>query len=306
MIGRIGELFPLGGPVPPALIIGRTGELDEIERRLREGVHTMLVGPRRIGKTTVCAGVCERLRGDGISVIDVEVPERPHAESLLQSIVDRCNTVSATVARRRAFRTARPFVQQVLADHGIPLDLSELGAEPGAFPSHAVLSLPRTIAEETGRPVVLFLDELQRAVAYADGDQLLGDLVDLYGGATDVAILVDGSEERVLDGMLGPPVHFGKLCGRLSLDPTIPRNTWRRSLTERFERAGMRLDETACELLLAFGDGRPYETIAAARYAALTARKLDGTKQVANVGEFEARMGIDAASRHLEDDGVSR
>ncbi len=50
---RIGRLFPAGGPVPPELVIGRTGEIDEIQRRLQEAIHTMLTGPRRTGKTTV-------------------------------------------------------------------------------------------------------------------------------------------------------------------------------------------------------------------------------------------------------------
>jgi len=290
--------------VPPALIVGRTGELEEIERRLREGLHTMLVGPRRIGKTTVCAAVCERIRRDRMPVIHVEVPVRPNAGSLLQLIVDRCNTVSAAPARRRAFRAVRPLVQTLLAEQGIPLDLSELGAEPSSLPSRAVLSLPRSIATEMGRPAILFLDELQRAVTYADGDQVLGDLVDLYGGATDVVVLIDGSEERVLTDMLGPPMHFGKLCDRLSIDRTIPQTVWREALTDRFARAGMRLDEHAWDMLLAFGAGRPYETMAAARYTALNARKLGERDAILDIGTFETQMGIDEAIRHMSDDGA--
>lgn len=46
----IGPLFPLGGPVPPELIIGRRGEIEEIGQRVREGMSTLLSGPRRIGK----------------------------------------------------------------------------------------------------------------------------------------------------------------------------------------------------------------------------------------------------------------
>lgn len=52
--GDIGYLFPTGGPVPRELIIGRTGEIDEIHRRVEERIHTLLRGERRIGKTTVC------------------------------------------------------------------------------------------------------------------------------------------------------------------------------------------------------------------------------------------------------------
>ena len=295
---RIGRLFPAGGPVPPELVIGRVGELDEIERRLKEAMHTMLAGPRRIGKTTVCSAACERAGQGGMLVVEIEVPERPDAAALLQLVIDRCNRISITAAERRLLRATRPLIEKVLDEKGIPLDLGQLGAEPGALPTRTILSLPLEIARQTGRQVVLFLDELQRAVDYADGDQVLGDLVDIYSGATDVVVLVDGSDERVLKGMLEPPVQFGKLCDRLSLSAQIPIYTWREALPERFRQAGLELQPNALEALLSFGGGRPYATMTAARYAALNARKL-GT---ASVGMFEAETAIAEAQRHLDDD----
>lgn len=296
---RIGRLFPAGGPVPPELVIGRTGEVDEIARRLREGIHTMLAGQRRIGKTTVCGAACERAREDGMVVVEVEVPERPDATALLQLVIDRCNRISLGAASRRLLRAARPTIEKVLSDAGIPLDLGELGAEPAGFPSRSVLALPSTLSRQVGRPVALFLDELQRAVDYSDGEQLLGDLVDLYSGCTDVVVLVDGSDERTMDGMFGPPVQFGKLVDRFSLDPRISLPIWRNSLPERFGQAGMTIEPEALDALISFGDGRPYATMAAARYAALNARKLGS----AIVGRFEAQEGVAEAQRHLADDG---
>lgn len=301
MKGAIGWLFPVGGPVPPDLVIGRSGDIDEIERRLHEGIHTMLAGDRRIGKTTVCDAACARLRAAGAEVIAVEVPERPDASALLQQIVDQCTRVSLVASGRRVAKVVRPLVERLLAEQGIPLDLSELGASHArALPSRAVLSLPKSIAAETNSRVVLFLDELQRATSYADGAELLGDLVDLYSGAVGPVVLVDGSDERVLNAMLGAPIHFGKLCDRLTLASTIPHATWLTPLRERFEAAGLAIDADALEALLAFGAGRPYETMAAARYAALSARKLGD----ASVGPFAVQMGIDEATRRLEDDGA--
>lgn len=200
---RIGRLFPAGGPVPPELVIGRAGDIDELERRVREGIHTMLTGDRRIGKTTVCDAACDRVQRDGMVVVEVEVPERPNASALMQLMVDRCSRLSLAATGRRALRIARPLIEKVLRDEGIPLDLNQLGAESGRLPTRTILSLPSRLAEETGKSVVLFLDELQRAVDYADGEQILRDLVDLYSGATNVVVLVDGSKERSLEGMLG-------------------------------------------------------------------------------------------------------
>jgi len=69
--------------VPPDLVIGRRGEIQELERRLREGLSTMMVGPRRAGKTTVCEAVCAALADDHF-IVNLEVPVRQDARALLQ------------------------------------------------------------------------------------------------------------------------------------------------------------------------------------------------------------------------------
>jgi hypothetical protein len=295
---RIGRLFPAGGPVPADLVIGRAGDIEEIVRRSREAIHTMLTGPRRTGKTTVCSAVCERLAQEDVVVVDIEVPERTDAKDLLQLVVDRCNRISRTAAIRGLLRVARPLIEQTLAAEGIPLDLGQLTDQAGALPTRKILALPMALAEERDRPVVFFLDELQRAADYADGEQLLGDLVDIYSGNPNVVVLVDGSDERALDGMLARPVQFGKLVDRLTLDPLIPTDIWRSGLSERFGQAGLELEPEALEKLIAFGEGRPYPTMTASRYAALGARKLGSVA----VEAFDVQMAIDEARRHLAED----
>jgi hypothetical protein len=217
--------------------------------------------------------------------------------------VDRCNRISRTVAIRGLLRVARPLIEQTLAAEGIPLDLGQLRGQVGTLPSRKILALPMALSKERDRPVVFFLDELQRAADYADGEQLPGDLVDLYSGNPNVVVLVDGSDERALDGMLARPVladlrSVGKLVDRLILDPRMPVDTWRSGLSERFGQVGLELGPEALERLIAFGEGRPYPTMTAARYAALGARKLGSV----TIEAFDVQMAIDEARRHLTED----
>jgi hypothetical protein len=62
--------------------------------------------------------------------------------------------------------------------------------------------------------------------------------------------------------------------------------------------ADLGIDDDALATLVAFGRGRPYATMTAARYAALNARKLGS--QV--VGAFEAEEAVAEARRHLAED----
>lgn len=295
---RIGWLFPAGGPVPPDLVIGRQGDIDELQRRLSEGIHTLLTGARRIGKTTVCNATRERFIQDGFVVVQVEVPESVDAAPLLQLVIDRVSRISLSEKKHRLLRAAQPLIEKVLSEQGIPLDLGQLDSQQVSPTVQAVLSLPLRLAEEIGKPVVFYMDELQRVVDYADGEQILGQIVDLYSGQSDVILLVDGSSERALDGMMGGPIQFGKLVDRLSLDPRISTAVWREGLPGRFERAGFAISSGGLETLIVFGEGKPYATMSAAHYAALNARKLGS----ATVDEFEVEEGIAEARRHLEED----
>jgi hypothetical protein len=296
----IGHLFPLGGPVPTDAMIGRAGERANLENRLRAGMSTMVVGPRRAGKTTVCQAACETLVAEGALCFDVEVPERDDAESLLRLVVDRAAALSVADEARGVARAVRPVLDKVLRDHGVPLELAELGSQPRPADLRAILSLPVRLARQRRRRLVRFLDELQRVVPYHDGERVLRDLIDIYTGQRDVVVLVDGSEERTLDGMLGAPLHFGKLVDRQSLSPEIPLTTWREPLTERFRRAGLELPEAQRERLLGWSRGHVYPTMAASRFTAFAAQRT-GTAVVA---DFDVDMGLDEARGHLGDDGA--
>ena len=95
---KIGHVLPVGGPVPPDYVIGRSGEIDQLVTRLSESIHTMASGERKIGKTTVCDAACARVKPE-LEIVRIEVPERKDADArvLLQSVIDRCNTVSRRV-----------------------------------------------------------------------------------------------------------------------------------------------------------------------------------------------------------------
>jgi hypothetical protein len=124
---------------------------------------------------------------------------------LLQLTIDACSRISLEERGRRAFRVARPVIERLLADQGIPLDLSALGQSPSELPARAVLSLPAELARHHRKRAVVFFDELQRVVDYADGGEVLRDLVDIYGASEHAVVLVDGSDERALDGISERP-----------------------------------------------------------------------------------------------------
>lgn len=106
-----GHLFPAGGRVEPEQMIGREGDRAELVLRLREGLHTLIDGERRIGKTTVCHAACVELheRHD-FEVIEVEAPKQATSTGFCQLVIDRCTRAEIDHLARAGARTARPTI----------------------------------------------------------------------------------------------------------------------------------------------------------------------------------------------------
>jgi AAA ATPase domain len=295
----LGLLFPSGGRVSPEQMIGREGDVADLIERLAECVHIVLSGPRRAGKTSVCGAVCAELRDShGFLVLEVEVPEQSSAAGVCQLIIDRSARLDLERMARSVLKTAVPTIQKLLESQGVPLDLSQFGADVPPSTRRAALALPLAIARQQKRRVVLFLDELQRAVDYVDGLNLVHDLVDIYAGNPDVVILVDGSEERTVEQLMGKPYDLARLCQRRDLAPTIPIDQWRRPILERFERATLPITTERLDGILSFGGGRPYDTMTACLYTAMNARRV----QADEIDGFVLEKGLEEARARLDDD----
>jgi AAA ATPase domain len=299
----LGRAFPAGGPVPPDLVIGRRSEIASLHLRLRERLSTLVRGGRRIGKTTLCDAVCFKAESeDGTLVVKVEVPERKDGLSLdlLRAVILACEQAGQSGERRRLLRAARPLLEALLREHGLPLDLRELGAEPHPATVRQAISLPLMLAQATDRPTVFYLDELQRVADYADGAVFVSDLVDVYtnnASKPHMTVLVNGSDERALE-LLDSDLRLGKLCKPFPLGPTISSTEWKPGLRHHYRLAGLEIEPNALARLIEFGDGRPYPKMLAARNSGLSAREMKSDRVDLAAVEF----GINETERQLRDE----
>ncbi|MGH2878631.1 MAG: hypothetical protein ACRDK4_03355 [Solirubrobacteraceae bacterium] len=67
-------LFPIDQPVMPEdRQIGRALSIEMLSARIGNATHQWLIGPRRIGKTSVAKAALARLRADGSVALDVDM-----------------------------------------------------------------------------------------------------------------------------------------------------------------------------------------------------------------------------------------
>lgn len=293
---RIAELFPAGGPVRPDLVIGRQLELSHIVQNVDEGISLLLSGPRRIGKTTLGDAACAALASRMTVIPRVEVPEhRSDCADLLRALTRSYLEVSRREELAAVGRIVRPLIEAWLKERKLPVDLS--ADNPRTLSSREILELPVRLARETKKPVLVFIDELQRIAEAEDRDAFLTDLVDLYSQAPQVVVLVDGSDERLINKLMASSAHLAKLFTRQAVDLQIPRQQWRPALTDRFAQAVLPIDSGRLERILDFGAERPYETMLACQCVAMAGRAMGSQ----DIGDFEIQQGLADAQRRLED-----
>lgn len=291
---RVVDVFPAGGPVDPELMVGREAEIRELRQMVAEGISVVLSGPRRIGKTTLGDAVSAAASEQMLVIPRIEIPEaRADATEILTAIVEGCRHHMTKDEAGRTARALKPTFERILKEQiGLDISLEEALREPEQLSQRGALLLPIAIAEASELPVLLFLDELQRVAAHEDkGATFLADLTDIYSGHPHVAVLADGSEDRLLEELFAS-AQLGKLFRLRAVGPTIPTSVWRDALPERFARLDLHISDEALEDILAFGAGRPFPTMLVCQHAANNARML-GSNEVSVLDVDAAKIATE-------------
>ena len=106
------------------------------------------------------------------------------------------------------------------------------------------LELPQRLAERDGRPVVVFLDELQELAApaapFGDPARLQARMRAIFQRANQVGLLFAGSREHAMKQVFRPDAPLGGYGGSYSLSFRSRRpSSGKRESAERFERASV-------------------------------------------------------------------
>lgn len=280
---RSRDLFPSEEPVrPPAKLIGRRSDLDELASLLADGLHQIVAAPRRTGKSTVCEATIAMLRRRRFYTVSVSLFRDTNAAALAEALAQE--TLANRSALKRLVERVRRLPSQGLTGRSLTAVLrvkSELGdaVEIALEPSRKrrdplqelslALELPQRIAERDDRQLILFIDELQQLTsgAYGDPEQVTQRLREALHDAPRVTCLFAGSVEHLMRDMFSNEhralYQFG---GFHELSPII-EDEWRQGLRERFEQDNCAVDEEALELIVASGEGHPRSTMLIAQQA---------------------------------------
>ncbi len=283
------ELFPTDEPVAPDQMIGRDKDVSRLVSSLVAGQNLRILAPRRTGKTTVCEAALRRLRDEGWYTAAVDLMEPSGAAGFAQELTrallaNRPQLKKALTQARDAWgRLSDRLQAQATVDLGdgvrIAFEPWSVREDPDVVLAEA-LELPQRLAERDGRPVVVFLDELQELAApaapFGDPDRLQARMRAIFQRAGQVGLLFAGSREHAMQQVFRPDAPLGGYGGSYSLSP-IAAHEWESGIAERFERASIEAERALVARIVELGDGHPRATmlVAAEAYAATREAGVD-------------------------------
>lgn len=243
-------------------LVDRQEEMREIEATIRNRGKLFLIGPRRFGKTSLLSAADERATRAGTIVLRLDAEKYETLELLAAAIL-----TSAARALAGPVEKAIRLIQKVASrlEPRVTMEGESISVRLGISPGRGdplpvlteALDAVERLAEESGREVVVILDEVQQIVV-EHGIAAERQLRSTVQQHRRVGYIFAGSATRLLAEMTSDPNRpFYRLGSRLFLG-LIPRPDFEVFLARGFADDGMLLTPAACSRILELAEEVPY------------------------------------------------
>lgn len=252
--------FVFDGPVEPSMLIGRDEEADTLRAWARAGRSTVVVAPRRFGKTSLLRKVqVDSERKDRMPVILVDLYELASMSDLVIRLEHAWATnVPGRLRARLGKALAGTEFGVTVLGNGFRMRLADRPNTDPLPALHTLLGLPDKLSGRGGRVVVVF-DEFQAA---ANVDGVEGLLRTYVQAQRDTASYIFcGSQPSMIARMFGDQARpfYSQAqrfeLGRLDLGLLV------RTVADIFDEAGRPGYDGAITALMNVAEGHPQRSM---------------------------------------------
>lgn len=164
--------FVYGTSVSGENFTDRVNETTRIKKNFSSGINTILISPRRLGKTSLVKKVISELDGKDPVIVFMDIYDCRSAHDFYlrysQSIL---KALSSTA--ERLMENAKEFLGRLAPRISINPDLTSeyslsIGVTPKDIDPEEILNLPERIAEKKGLHIVVCIDEFQQIGEFSD------------------------------------------------------------------------------------------------------------------------------------------
>lgn len=253
--------FVYGIAVTDYNFTGRIEETRRLKANFEGGVNSILISPRRWGKTSLVDHVCQQLTGSDIITIRLDIFG-------CKSEYEFYNALAVAVLKQTASKVqlwmdeARDFLARLTPRIGIPVDpVSEisvsLGITPETHSPEEILNLVENIAQKKKRHIVVCIDEFQQVGEFENTKEVQAKLRSVWQHHHYTSYCLYGSKRHMMSEIfLNRSMPFYQFGDLLWLQK-IPTNDWKDYIISHFEAVGKHISEKMVALVCETVDNYP-------------------------------------------------
>ena len=232
------KAFVYGMAVSGNNFTNREKETRRIIANFEGGINTILISPRRMGKTSIINKVCETLNNPSIKTIRMDIYD-------CRSEYDFYNKYAAEILKQTSGKLeqimtdTKEFLGRITPKISISPDMASdysisLGITPKTLSSEEVLILPEKIAEKKGFHIIVCIDEFQQIGEFPDSLQVQKRLRSIWQHFKNVSFCFYGSKRHMMQSIFQQKnMPFYQFGDTILLDK-ISRENWIKYIISRF------------------------------------------------------------------------
>lgn len=241
------KTFIYGKSVEGENFTDRVKETRRLKSNFEEGLNTILISPRRIGKTSLVKKVKSTIDNPSIKVIMMDVYD-------CRSEYDFLNRFASTLMKETASQmdnllsTIKKFLVRVvpkisyspspMVDYSLSLNITPQNYQP-----EEILALPEVIAQEQGIQMVICIDEFQQVGEFPDTLSVQKRMRGVWQHQQNVSYCMYGSKKHMMTKIFQskrmPFYQFGEITNL----ERIPKEDWIPFIISRFAKKNKSISE---------------------------------------------------------------
>ena len=217
----------------------RKNETKRLLLNFQQGINTILISPRRIGKTSLVRKVCELAQSDDLKIVYLDIfscrSDREFYDAFATAILRQTSSKLEEWidnAKRFLSRITPKFSigTDPMTDFSVSLELNTKSEDVTD-----ILQLPEKIALEKGIKIVVCIDEFQQISEFSDSKILQKRLRTVWQLQENVSYCLFGSKKHLMNELFERrSLPFYKFGDALYLQK-IDTEDWVKYICERFE-----------------------------------------------------------------------
>ena len=239
--------FVFGVRVEGDAFTDRREETERLKANFKYGVNTILISPRRMGKTSLVDKVCSLVENDDIKIARIDAfgcrSENDFINAFATAVVratsnkweEWMENVKMFLSR---FVPKISFGQDPLNDFSLSLEYNASNQT-----TEEVLRLPEIIAQSKGCRIVVCIDEFQQIGDFPDSLTFQKKLRGIWQLQSHVSYCLYGSKKQMMEQMFQNQSYPFYRFGDFFYLDKIGEDDWMDYICQRFESTGKHISK---------------------------------------------------------------